>query len=147
MALNSHETGSFQREFSPLADWLVFQDYLDLAGDPDLVPNPSRTEPGRRNGGRGCPDPLTRLAILADGGMFPCCSDFARLSPMGRLPGDTIAGVWRSRAAEELSRNQNHPSCQLCLAAAAHNHAPAGLPAGERPMGTTIPFGPRRATC
>lgn len=147
MALNRHEIEAFRAKFSQMADWLVFQDYLDLSGDPSLAvqearpsvstgaPREIRTGPGPGRGheneakakpGRGheskakpvrCPDPFTRLALMADGGLFPCCSDFARLAPLGWFPADSLESAWRSAAAEAIAKNLDHESCHKCLAA------------------------------
>ena len=144
--LNRFEAGAFRLKFSHLADWLVFQDYLDLSGNPALAPERSKNESfsesqraseKEKTGGAPkaiCPDPLARIALLADGGLFPCCSDFARLSPLGRLPESSIESVWRSGKAERIAKSLDHPSCQKCLAALSRarnmtdrNNAKAGL--------------------
>ncbi|MDR2386451.1 MAG: radical SAM protein [Deltaproteobacteria bacterium] len=115
--INQAEAKAFKEKFSPLADYLAFQDYLDLMGRADLRVNPVKRLP--KNGGFYCPDPLTRLAIHADGGLFPCCSDFGRLEPLGNLKYASLKEVWNSPQANKLRGLEGRSSlpCQECLKA------------------------------
>jgi hypothetical protein len=128
MSLNQADRLKFEEEFSGLADWLSFQKYLNAAGRGDLALAQSPWEPSP------CREPLARLAIHADGGLFPCCSDFGRLSPLGRFPGQSLKSAWLSPAALALARDQGpFPGCRACreaqgLAPAAPE-APKPIPA------------------
>jgi hypothetical protein len=109
MSLNQVDRLKFAEEFGELADWLTFQRYLNVSGREDLHRAFSPLEP------RPCLEPLTRLALHADGGLFPCCSDFGRLSPLGRFPERSLKSVWLSPAAQALARDQSQFSnCRLC---------------------------------
>jgi MoaA/NifB/PqqE/SkfB family radical SAM enzyme len=145
MDVNIHDRGSFIRLFSPLSDWLAFQDYQNLAplGGRDPGHDPGN-DPGNDQGhdpgndpekGHGlaegdrlgaavrrpgfCPEPFTRLALHADGGLFPCCSDWGRLSPVGRYPETSLLEAWGSKVSLSLRRADNninpHPSCSMCM--------------------------------
>ncbi|MDR2301773.1 MAG: radical SAM protein [Deltaproteobacteria bacterium] len=116
-SLNQAEAEAFREKFSPLADYLAFQDYLDLSGRPELRVKPIKNLP--QNGGFYCPDPFTRLAIHADGGLFPCCSDFGRLEPLANLKHAGLREVWNSpeaKALRSLSGRLSLP-CRECLKA------------------------------
>jgi hypothetical protein len=140
-SLNKSEIEAFRAKFSTLADWLVFQDYLSLSPDPSLAPA-DLERPGKDLSPARCPDPLARMALLSDGGLFPCCSDFARLAPLGRMPRDSIESVWRSQAAESLAANLDHPSCRKCLAASSRGKPNMETTAAKREV-----RGQRSATC
>jgi hypothetical protein len=63
-----------------------------------------------------CGEPYTRMCLYADGGLFPCCSDYGRLGPVGSLLTCTIEEAWLSPAAG-LTRGPGpprHPACALC---------------------------------
>ncbi|MDR1487525.1 MAG: radical SAM protein [Deltaproteobacteria bacterium] len=129
MDVNAKERRLFREKFSPLADYLSFQRYQDLtaagikgveiASDDDRVNSQGIDSQGLNSLGINCPDPLTRLAIHADGGLFPCCSDFGRLSPLGYFPQDSLLDVWNSPQALELATSQGrtNPRCLECLRA------------------------------
>ncbi|MDR1313016.1 MAG: radical SAM protein [Deltaproteobacteria bacterium] len=91
-----------------------------------------------------CSEPFARMCLYADGGLFPCCSDYGRLSPAGSMSGGTVEEAWHSHASA-LARVRGgplHPSCALCrglmdsglkpLAAAA---PPARRARGRKPSG------------
>jgi MoaA/NifB/PqqE/SkfB family radical SAM enzyme len=144
---NRHETGAFRERFIETADWLVFQDHLDMAAETSgraitpasgpKSPRPSSPSSPSSPSRSRCPDPLTRLAVHADGGLFPCCSDYGRLAPLGRLPADSLESVWRSPQAVSLSLDNDHRSCRRCLAASglARDLAPFGPSSGEQSSG------------
>ncbi|MDR1050812.1 MAG: radical SAM protein [Deltaproteobacteria bacterium] len=119
MRTNMGEASLFREKFSPLADYLAFQDYLNIMGTPgtDLRVTPgvahSPDRPFR------CPDPLTRLAVHTDGSLFPCCSDFGRLSPLGSVWDLGLAQCWNSRQAKFLATPEGrlNEECRRCLRA------------------------------
>jgi hypothetical protein len=114
MTANVAERDLFREKFSVSADWLVFQNYLNARQRPGSDLAPTRIAPPDR-----CPDPLTRLALQVDGGLFPCCSDFGRLSPLGRFPEASLAEVWNSKEALALCdpAAPKPTACRRCLAA------------------------------
>jgi radical SAM protein with 4Fe4S-binding SPASM domain len=120
MTANHEEVELFREKFSSMADYLSFQDYLNIIGQEhtDFKVRPTKMLPEKRS--FFCPDPLTRLAIHADGGLFPCCSDFGRLSPIGNINTIRLKDAWNSKKALELAspEGRNNPSCQRCLKAA-----------------------------
>ncbi|MDR1310020.1 MAG: SPASM domain-containing protein, partial [Deltaproteobacteria bacterium] len=130
----------FREKFSPLADYLAFQDYLDLTGRDE---SSSMVGPKGKMSGKSvfrCPDPLTRLAVHADGGLFPCCSDFGRLAPVGDLWRDGLAKAWNSGAALFLASREGRgsSSCQRCLRASGLIGSSGEIPnePGNGPKGT-----------
>lgn len=116
MTLNEGEKESFGAMFAPLADYLSFQSYLNILGgagtDWGLA--------GRARPQGPCPEPFTRLALHADGALFPCCADFGRQAPLGHLGKDTLLGVWRGEGARRLTAPDamDLEPCRRCRAAA-----------------------------
>jgi hypothetical protein len=63
-----------------------------------------------------CSEPFTRMSIFANGDLFPCCSDYGRLSPVGNLRNMTVEEAWNTEAAN-LARGSGvprNPACALC---------------------------------
>jgi hypothetical protein len=113
MEVNLAERERFRELFSPVADYFSFQRYHNILGLPETALAP----PGETRGeGFFCADPFTRLALLADGGLFPCCSDFGRLAPLGRFPENSLSEVWNSPAARGLTEAgaADRPPCCQC---------------------------------
>ncbi|MDR0355904.1 MAG: radical SAM protein [Deltaproteobacteria bacterium] len=123
MGSNRAEMDAFREKFAGSADYLAFQDYLRIVGpttqalrtDEDHL----ETKPF------SCPDPLTRLAIYADGSMFPCCSDFGRLEPVGSLWDMSLEQAWNSPRALKLAQpeGRNCLSCRKCREASRNDAA------------------------
>jgi hypothetical protein len=151
------ELEAFLRLFRGAADSLAIQGYASLvpghgarakagAGAGAGAPGGKAARGGGGPGAQGpeasgggplprCGEPLTRLAIHADGGLFPCCSDFGRLRPLGFFPGMGLKEAWDSegrkavlghgqgqaqgqaQAQEGQGAKGAHPSCLACLAA------------------------------
>jgi hypothetical protein len=113
MRLNTSEKNQFRVLFRPLADYLSIQNYQNILGRHE-------TAWGLRPSDGGiCTEPRTRLALLADGGLFPCCSDFGRLAPLGSFPDLSLYEAWNCQPAADLARgDQSHISCRLCRQAA-----------------------------
>jgi hypothetical protein len=117
MEVNLAEREEFRELFTPLADYLSFQRYQDILGLPETALAPAGQAPGETAG--ACPEPFTRLALQADGGLFPCCSDFGRGNPLGRFPQNSLAEVWNSPAALRLTEAGAgaRPPCRGCRSA------------------------------
>jgi hypothetical protein len=124
MSVNRDDREDFERIFAPLADYLSFQRYLNILGGRDTDFRLDAEEPAGATALAGfCAEPFTRLALHAEGGLFPCCSDFGRTAPVGRFtPGGlgSLLAAWRSAAALALTRPEarDAPPCRECLAAA-----------------------------
>lgn len=116
MSLNCGESEKFQEIFEPLADYLSFQRYQNILGrsETDFLPKQSCARQGRAL----CTEPLTRLALHVDGSLFPCCSDFGRLKPIGHINSGGLLATWKSQAAEALAGRdgQQAEPCRSCLA-------------------------------
>jgi len=116
MEINLAERDQFRELFAPLADYLSFQRYHNIMGLPetDLAP---AADSGSAGPGGFCAEPFTRLALQVDGGLFPCCSDFGRLAPLGRFPEVSLSEVWNSPAALRLTEAEAaaRPPCHQCL--------------------------------
>ncbi|MDR2367966.1 MAG: radical SAM protein [Deltaproteobacteria bacterium] len=147
---NEGEVGLFGEKFASLADYLTFQDYLNVVGLPetDFKAGPAKRLPA--GGEFFCPDPLTRLAIHADGGLFPCCSDFGRLAPLGNLKTASLREVWNSPEARRLAGpgGRGNLACRACLRASGAGDCAAGTdspgPGAKGPgPGGPVTFGPR----
>ena len=114
MDSNLAERDQFQELFGPLADYLSFQRYQNILGGPETDLAPPKAGPAPVG---FCAEPFTRLALQADGGLFPCCSDFGRRAPLGRFPADSLLTVWNSPAARRLAFGDADEPCLLCLEA------------------------------
>jgi len=112
MKVNLAERELFRETFAPLADYLSFQRYQNILGLPETDFAPA-AEP---QAAAFCAEPFTRLALQADGGLFPCCSDFGRQAPLGRFPKNSLAEVWNSPAALRLAEAgaADRPPCRQC---------------------------------
>ncbi|MDR2406392.1 MAG: radical SAM protein [Deltaproteobacteria bacterium] len=110
---NQEDKDNFLAIFSQLSDYIVFQDYQDLLSRND---GPTKVREGI------CREPFTRLALHANGGLFPCCSDYGRLYPVGYFPEMSLKEAWDSVGANltRIPSGAAHPSCGLCLG----THAP-----------------------
>ena len=118
MKANQGDRDRFRETFEPRADYLSFQRYLNILGDAETDFRPDDKAPESTRTGF-CAEPLTRLALHADGGLFPCCSDFGRLRPLGNLETGGLLATWRSAEALDLTGPQARglDPCRRCLAA------------------------------
>jgi MoaA/NifB/PqqE/SkfB family radical SAM enzyme len=114
MKVNLAERDLFHERFIHLADYFSFQSYQNLLGLPETDFSPASAP--APDPAAFCAEPFTRLALQADGGLFPCCSDFGRLAPLGRFPEVSLAEVWNSPAALRLTEAgaANRPPCLHC---------------------------------
>jgi MoaA/NifB/PqqE/SkfB family radical SAM enzyme len=119
MDINEDEIDSFREKFAHLADYLSFQKYQNLTGPPVKSNFLTTEKTGIHGGVFKCTEPFVRLAIHADGGLFPCCSDFGRLSPLGRCPQDSLLDIWNSPPALTLVEASGAKTwaCSECLKA------------------------------
>ena len=116
MEANLAERGRFRETFAPLADYLSFQRYQNILSLSGIAP----AGPGCGAPSGFCAEPFTRLALQVDGGLFPCCSDFGRLAPLGRFPEVSLSGVWNSPGAQKLAETgaAGREPCRQCRSAA-----------------------------
>ncbi|MDR0549535.1 MAG: radical SAM protein [Deltaproteobacteria bacterium] len=108
MTLNVSEREAFATKFGPLADYLVFQKYQNILASPTHNWGLGSVEPGI------CLEPRARLALHANGGLFPCCGDFGRLEPLGYFPENSLREIWLSTPALNLAHGQNRAACLKC---------------------------------
>ena len=129
MKANLAERELFREIFAPVGDYLSFQRYQNILGgsETDFAP---ASAPAPASAGF-CAEPLTRLALLADGGLAPCCSDFGRRATLGRFPETSLVRAWNSAAALRLTESGGaFEPCRLCLKASGLNRT--GPPEKER---------------
>lgn len=115
MAVNQSDREKFYEIFEPLADYCSFQRYVNiLGGAATEFGGPPPSAPGGY-----CAEPLTRLALHADGGLFPCCGDFGRLKPLGNLQTGSLLATWQSEEALALCTGgaDKREPCRSCLTA------------------------------
>ena len=118
MSVNRAERDQFIEKFAPLADYLSFQNYQNILGGPETDFGPADRRPLQSG---FCPEPFTRLALQVDGGLFPCCSDFGRIKPLGNLAAGGLLAIWQSAEAASLAAagaDQLEP-CRTCRQQAA----------------------------
>ena len=67
-----------------------------------------------------CVEPLTKLNVLWDGSITPCCYDIDCEMPLGHIK-DGIDNIWKSSKVKELQEallNQDfmkYPLCSACM--------------------------------
>ena len=120
MSLNWDEQKEFEKYWTDRADYLGFQEYANILERRSTAyfagPKPSAH-------GFRCADPWQRMALFVNGDLFPCCSDFGRLTPLGNANATSVKDIWRSRGAvrlremHRLGQWQGHPSCARCVRA------------------------------
>ncbi len=117
MNINIGERDEFHHFWKDRADYISYQEYSNIM---ECKETDFFTERRRRAAGFRCPDPWQRMSLFVNGDLFPCCSDFGRLSPLGNAYHNTVSDVWLSRAATELrdlqrnGRWQDAPICRRC---------------------------------
>lgn len=120
MRFNQAEEENFKDFWSDRADYLSLQEYTNILGRPDTAffAGPRPKTPDFR-----CADPWQRMGLFVNGDLFPCCSDFGRLAPLGNAGRQSVASVWRGPAAERLRRLhqqgqwRKEPVCRRCALA------------------------------
>ena len=120
MSLNAGERENFEDFWTGRADYLSFQEYANILEreDTNFFNGPVKWPAQFR-----CADPWQRMSLFVDGSLFPCCSDFARLSPVGDARRASVAEVWKSEEVRRLrrlhaeGRFREDPICRRCAAA------------------------------
>lgn len=115
MTVNQAERDLFEKKFEGLADYLAFQKYQNILGAADT--DFGLEELSASNPAAFCPEPFTRMALHADGGLFPCCSDFGRLRPLANIKNKGLAETWNSPEALALTGpgGASAEPCRTCL--------------------------------
>jgi hypothetical protein len=125
MSLNQGEVEAFQSHWTDRADHVSIQAYANILERQETAFFPDR--PARAPAFR-CSEPFTRLSLLVNGDMFPCCSDFGRLAPLGRAGDESVFEVWNGSAAQRLrdlhaqGQWRRHPICRRCAEASTGGH-------------------------
>ncbi|MBU2552258.1 MAG: radical SAM protein [Proteobacteria bacterium] len=126
MSFNEDEQSDFSGYWSDKADYISFQEYTNI-----LETESTRYFTGNRVRAPRfrCPDPWQRMSLFVNGDLFPCCSDFGRLAPMGNAGETSVGRVWRSEAALALARLHQEGRWRendLCRRCAANSTAQGG---------------------
>jgi len=88
--------------------------------DGEIVLYPKQPMAGASKQQPLCVEPLTKLNVLWDGSVTPCCYDIDCEMPLGHIK-DGIDNVWKSSKVKELQEaliNQDfmkHPVCSACM--------------------------------
>lgn len=64
-----------------------------------------------------CRSPWSRLSILSDGSILPCCNFFGRNIPVGNVSSTTVESVWKSLALQQVRDgiiNDTLKNCSIC---------------------------------
>jgi MoaA/NifB/PqqE/SkfB family radical SAM enzyme len=77
-------------------DLVVWANYD--GGSVQIAPPPPPTP------GSLCCDPWVGFIVLADGGVIPCCNDYAATMPLGDLTRQSLAEVWNGEPIRALRR-------------------------------------------
>jgi len=117
MSLNESELEEFHRIWSDQADYISFQEYTNILESPrtDYFPARRREVKSFR-----CSDPWQRMSLFVNGDLFPCCSDFGRLAPVGNAWSGPVSRAWLSEGSEFLRRIHREgrwkesPVCRRC---------------------------------
>jgi uncharacterized Fe-S cluster-containing radical SAM superfamily protein len=120
MNLNIHEEHDFRLFWEDKADYISFQAYSNIMESEETAYYPpDRTVHTEFK----CPEPFTRMSLFVNGDLFPCCSDFGRLAPLGNAARNPVADIWRSdkavrlRAIHAAGCFQDDPVCLRCARA------------------------------
>ena len=117
MSINTGDETDFREFWQDRADYLAFQEYANILEREDA--DYFRSDRRRVSEFR-CQDPFQRMSLFVNGDLFPCCSDFGRLAPLGNAYQETVARVWQSEAAVRLRRLHKNgrfaedPICRRC---------------------------------
>lgn len=120
MSLNAGEKDDFYDFWKDRADYVSIQAYANILEREDTA---FFTEKRPLAPSFRCPDPWQRMSLFVNGDLFPCCSDFGRLTPLGSARDTTVARVWRSEPAVRLRRLhrqgrwREEPVCRRCALA------------------------------
>lgn len=119
MRQNISEMEAFKEFWDEKADYISFQEYANILEKRDTEFF-SSVRPKVKN--FKCPDPWQRMSLFVNGDLFPCCSDFGRLDPIGNISDQSVEQAWKSDRARELrklhieGRWRDNPVCRRCAA-------------------------------
>lgn len=119
MKPNAHETDRFIEMWTGKADYVAIFSYTDLVGDSETNRKLSR-QSGKMCEMKeyGCWHPWVRCLIFANGDLFPCCSNFARATPVGNIYEDSISNIWQSNKVkyiQDINKAGEYFKCEACL--------------------------------
>jgi radical SAM protein with 4Fe4S-binding SPASM domain len=101
------ECSEFNRTFLPFADKLLIGSTLNTFSSLKV----------EHDSDSFCASPWQRLLIAWNGEVYPCCSDYVGLYPMGNITTQTLADIWHGPKAEhirKLIRDRRRLELQLC---------------------------------
>jgi radical SAM protein with 4Fe4S-binding SPASM domain len=120
MSLNTGEKDAFYDFWKERADYVSIQAYANILEREDTA---FFADQRPLAAAFRCPDPWQRMSLFVNGDLFPCCSDFGRLAPLGSARDTTVARVWSSESARRLRRLHRQgrwseePVCRRCALA------------------------------
>jgi len=114
MSFNEAEIEEFEKFWADKADYISFQEYANLLERPDTAYFPTRRHQAVSF---RCPDPWQRMSLYVNGDLFPCCSDFGRLAPVGNAYDTPVAEVWLGAGTEyfrQIHKNGHWRESSVC---------------------------------
>lgn len=108
MDINRHEKNQFIERWKDRVDFVDIQisDNYNISGSEVI----SALHPKKWD----CLSPWSRLAILADGSVLPCCNFNGRNLPIGNAIESSIEEIWNSYALENVRKNLKSDKSNVC---------------------------------
>jgi radical SAM protein with 4Fe4S-binding SPASM domain len=108
MDINRHEKNQFIEHWKDRVDFVDIQisDNYNISGSEVI----SALHPKKWD----CLSPWSRLAILADGTVLPCCNFNGRNLPIGNAIESSIEEIWNSYALENVRKNLKSDKSNVC---------------------------------
>ena len=108
MGINNREKEDFIEYWRDKVDFIdvqVFDNFnVDINQKCDL----------KQNKKWNCTSPWSRLAVLANGNVLPCCNFFGMNVPVGNINESTLEDIWNSKALSEIRKGISEDSCKNC---------------------------------
>jgi radical SAM protein with 4Fe4S-binding SPASM domain len=114
--ITNDELNDAKNLFLQYADCVGFQEYVD----PHMEAGKGKTYPDGYESTFVCQQPFTRLSIIEDGRVSPCCLDYDQDLIVGDLNNQTLKEIWESKYMEDFRNIQKDgkfytiPTCAGC---------------------------------
>lgn len=111
---NEHEVQDFIQKWSGIVDYIDVQNYIPVPPKDMSIDslNDFKCKDFK------CPQPFQRLTILVDGTVYPCCTFYSKLIPLGNIKYLSLKDMWLSdnisKLRNELLNKAYNKICKNC---------------------------------